>query len=42
MTHAIDILYDAGGYVALRATSLLKRLAIFEDRRRLEMFQRAP
>ena len=41
MTHAIDILHDAGGYVALRATRLPKRLAILEDRRRLELFQRA-
>ena len=41
MTRALDILHDAGGYVAPRATNLFKRLAIFEDRRRLEIFQRA-
>ena len=42
MTRALDILHDAGGYVAPRATNLFKRLAIFEDRRRLDIFPARP
>ncbi len=41
MTHAIDILRHAGGFVVLRATELFERLAILEDRRRTQSFHRA-
>ena len=41
MTRAIDSLRHAGGFVDLRATNVFERLAIFEDRRRVELFQRA-
>ena len=41
MTRATEILRHAGGYVALRATAWPQRLAILEDRRRIDLFQRA-
>ncbi len=41
MTRATEILRQAGGYVALRATAWPQRLAILEDRRRTDLFQRA-
>ena len=41
MTRAIDSLCSAGGFVDLRATNVFARLAILEDRRRVESFQRA-
>ncbi len=41
MTRAIDILRHAGGYVVLRATNLFERLAILEDRRRIQAFHQA-
>ena len=41
MTRATEILRQAGGNVALRATAWPQRLAILEDRRRTDLFQRA-
>ncbi len=41
MTRAIESLRHAGGFVDLRATNMFERLAIFEDRCRVELFQRA-
>ena len=41
MTHATQILRHGGGCVPLRATNLFARLALYEDRRRLTLLQRA-
>ena len=41
MTRATEILRHAGEYVALRATAWPQRLAILEERRRIDLFQRA-